>query len=69
MVCKIFLLRILRYSGKIVEKKKIEKTGKCKAFWYWNKRKNSSKFIKIKVIFLKNSLEMFQFSKTAEFYL
>ena len=35
LVCKIFFLfRIPRYSGKIVEKKKMEKTGKYKVFCF-----------------------------------
>ena len=34
--CKIFLLRIPRYSGEVAEK--MEKTGKCKVFYFSSKR-------------------------------
>ena len=34
-----FALQIFQYSGKVVKKKKMEKTGKCKAFCFSSKRK------------------------------
>ena len=42
MICKMFfLLRIPRYSGEVVEKHKMEKTGKCKAFCFSSKRRKN----------------------------
>ena len=46
MVCKtVFLLAISRYLGSVMEKKKIEKTGQCKGFWFWNKLQNGTNYV------------------------